>query len=74
METLKHGPEIWEKTSPIVADHFNMIVFISLLIATTAQWTFASQFSGYNASFWSAYVCQNVGMHPHEFISVLTDV
>lgn len=59
-ETLKHGPEMWEKTSPIVADNFGAIVFISLFVATTAQWTFASQFSSYNASFWSAYVCQNV--------------
>ncbi|KIJ25848.1 hypothetical protein M422DRAFT_192918, partial [Sphaerobolus stellatus SS14] len=58
-ETVKYGPALWER-SPLVANNFMAIVVLSLFIATSAQWTFAGQFSRNNASFWSAYVCQNV--------------
>ncbi|KIJ32228.1 hypothetical protein M422DRAFT_141550, partial [Sphaerobolus stellatus SS14] len=61
METIKYGPDIWQKSSPVVAGNFRAIVLLSFVIGVTTQWTFASQFSRSNASFWSAYVCQNVG-------------
>ncbi|KIJ26394.1 hypothetical protein M422DRAFT_192285 [Sphaerobolus stellatus SS14] len=59
VETIKYGPDIW-RSSPAVAENFGAIVLLSVIIGITAQWTFASQFSRYNASFWSAYACQNV--------------
>ncbi|KAF8995901.1 hypothetical protein BDQ17DRAFT_1250313 [Cyathus striatus] len=59
-ETLKHAPKEWAETSPLVANHFSTFFSIASLLALTAQWTFAHQFSRTNASFWSAYVCQNI--------------
>ena len=60
IETLRFGPKAWIGTSPIVAEYFTQIFCIGTLLALSAQWTFANQFSRCNASFWSAYVCQNV--------------
>ncbi|KAF5322812.1 hypothetical protein D9619_000375 [Psilocybe cf. subviscida] len=60
VETLRFGPKAWVATSPIIAEYFVQIFCIGTLLALSAQWTFANQFSRRNASFWSAYVCQNV--------------
>ncbi|RDB24294.1 Terpene cyclase pyr4 [Hypsizygus marmoreus] len=60
IETLKHGWKEWQDTSPFIAENFSTVVSMSVVLALSAQWTFARQFSDSNASFWSAYVCQNV--------------
>jgi len=59
-ETLKHGPKQWSDSSPLIAENFSIIFVVCVLLALSAQLTFAHQFSESNASFWSAYVCQNV--------------
>jgi hypothetical protein len=53
---------MWKDSSPIVAQNFSIIVIICALLALTAQWSFAYQFSKNNSCFWSAYLCQNVSL------------
>lgn len=60
VETLRFGPKAWVDASPVIAEYFVQIFCIGTLLALSAQWTFANQFAQRNASFWSAYVCQNV--------------
>ncbi|KAJ7154173.1 hypothetical protein C8R46DRAFT_1297887 [Mycena filopes] len=60
LETIKYGPSQWRDSSPLVADHFPLLVSLALLAALSAQWAFAQQFYDSNSCFWSAYFCQNV--------------
>jgi len=65
-QTIKYGPRMWQDSSPIVAQNFSVIVGICALLALTAQWSFAHQFSKYNSCFWSAYFAKLWVSH-HKF-------
>ncbi|KAJ3915487.1 hypothetical protein F5877DRAFT_48491 [Lentinula edodes] len=58
--TVQNGPDVWKESSPLVAKYFLVIIIIGGLLALSAQWTFSNQFVDNNASFWSAYMCQNI--------------
>lgn len=60
VQTLKHGPEQWSHSSPIMAENFYVVVIICLFLALVAQWLFTHEFSKSNSCFWSAYLCQNI--------------
>lgn len=64
-KTIEHGPRMWQDSSPIIAQNFPAIVGICVVLALTAQWSFAHQFSSSNSCFWSAYLCQSVRLNDY---------
>ncbi|KAJ7110089.1 hypothetical protein C8R44DRAFT_634856 [Mycena epipterygia] len=71
VKTMKHGPNRWKDSSPLIADNFISLVLITLFMALSAQWSFARQFYESNSCFWSAYFCQNVCPSIYLFIGSL---
>ncbi|EEB92020.1 hypothetical protein MPER_09528 [Moniliophthora perniciosa FA553] len=72
VQTLKHGPEQWSHSSPIMAENFYVVVTICLFLALAAQWLFTYEFSESNSCFWSAYLCQNFGSS--SLVATLPDI